>query len=307
MGDADPDAETGADASDGADADSDGADADSDGGASGDVEERRYGDGALLFEHEEQTGIVTLTLNRSDVRNALTADVATGLVDALDDLEGGDARCVVVRGAEGAFSAGGDVNAMMQLQADEWTLDDAVRHVTQNTGRCVQRLAECEFPTVALLDGPAFGAGACLAIACDLQLMSSEARIAFGFRRVGLAVDSGASYLLPRLVGDNVAKELVFTGDTVEPERAAELGLVNHVYDAETFEEEARELVERVASGPTAALRTSKRLLDQGPETSLPAAVANEAAAQAAVFETDDHTEGVYSFVEKRDPEFTGE
>jgi enoyl-CoA hydratase/carnithine racemase len=298
MGDADPDPETGGDASDGENPDA---------VAGADVEERRYGDGALLFEREEGTGIVTLTLNRPDVRNALTADVATGLIDALDDLEGGDARCVVVRGAEGAFSAGGDVNAMMQLQADESSLDDAVRHVTQNTGRCVQRLAECEFPTVALLDGPAFGAGACLAVACDLQLMSSEARMAFGFRRVGLAVDSGASYLLPRLVGDNVAKELVFTGDTVEPDRAAELGLVNHVYDAETFEDEARELVERVADGPTAALRASKRLLDQGPETSLSAAVANEAAAQAAIFETDDHTEGVYSFMEKRDPEFTGE
>jgi enoyl-CoA hydratase/carnithine racemase len=196
---------------------------------------------------------------------------------------------------------------MMELQGGDWSLDDAVRHVTQNTGRSVQRLAECEFPTVALLDGPAFGAGACLAIACDLQLMSSEAKMAFGFRRVGLAVDSGASYLLPRIVGDNVAKELVFTGELVEPDRARELGLVNHVYDAETFDEEAREVVDRIATGPTAALRASKRLLDQGAESSLSAAVANEAAAQAAVFETDDHTEGVYSFMEKRDPEFTGE
>lgn len=266
-----------------------------------------YGDGAVLLDREPATGVVTLTLNRPDMRNALTADVADGLIDALDGLEGGDTRCVVVRGAGGAFCAGGDVNAMMELQGGDWSLDDAVRHVTQNTGRSVQRLAECEFPTVALLDGPAFGAGACLAVACDLQLMSREARIAFGFRRVGLAVDSGASYLLPRIVGDNVAKELVFTGELVEPARARELGLVNHVYDADSFDEEAREVIDRIAEGPTAALRASKRLLDQGAESSLPAAVANEAAAQAAVFETDDHTEGVYSFMEKRDPDFTGE
>jgi enoyl-CoA hydratase/carnithine racemase len=292
-------------------ADSDEQSTDADDAASGDTGEtpptEEYGDGAVLLDREPDTGVVTLTLNRPDMRNALTADVAEGLIGALDDLEGGDTRCVVVRGAGGAFCAGGDVNAMMELQGGDWSLDDAVRHVTQNTGRSVQRLAECEFPTVALLDGPAFGAGACLAIACDLQLMSSEAKMAFGFRRVGLAVDSGASYLLPRIVGDNVAKELVFTGELVEPDRARELGLVNHVYDAETFDEEAREVVDRIATGPTAALRASKRLLDQGTESSLSAAVANEAAAQAAVFETDDHTEGVYSFMEKRDPEFTGE
>jgi enoyl-CoA hydratase/carnithine racemase len=268
---------------------------------------QEYGDGAVLLDREPDTGVVTLTLNRPDMRNALTADVADGLIDALDDLEGGDTRCVVVRGAGGAFCAGGDVNAMLELQGGDWSLDDAVRHVTQNTGRSVQRLTECEFPTVALLDGPAFGAGANLAIACDLQLMSSEAEMAFGFRRVGLAVDSGTSYLLPRIVGDNVAKELVFTGESVDPERAKELGLVNHVYDADSFDEKAREIVDRIAEGPTAALRTSKRLLREGPESSLEAAVANEAFAQAAVFETDDHTEGVYSFMEKRDPEFTGE
>ncbi|MFC5367711.1 enoyl-CoA hydratase/isomerase family protein [Salinirubrum litoreum] len=266
-----------------------------------------YGDGAVLLDRDPDAGVVTLTLNRPDMRNALTADVAAGLIDALDDLEGGDTRCVVVRGAGGAFCAGGDVNAMMELQSGDWSLDDAVRHVTQNTGRSVQRLAECEFPTVALLDGPAFGAGANLAIACDLQLMSRDAKMAFGFRRVGLAVDSGTSYLLPRIVGDNVAKELVFTGESVEPDRAKELGLVNHVYDAESFDAEAREVIDRIAEGPTAALRTSKRLLREGPESSLEAAVANEAFAQAAMFETDDHTEGVYAFMEKRSPEFSGE
>jgi enoyl-CoA hydratase/carnithine racemase len=292
-------------------ADSDEQSTNADDSAGGDTGEtapaEEYGDGTVLLDMEPEAGVATLTLNRPDMRNALTADVADGLIDAIGDLEGGDTRCIVVRGAGGAFCAGGDVNAMMELQGGDWSLDDAVRHITQNTGRSVQRLAECEFPTVALLDGPAFGAGACLAIACDLQLMSSEAQIAFGFRRVGLAVDSGASYLLPRIVGDNVAKELVFTGELVKPERAKDLGLVNHVYDADSFDEEAREIVDRIAEGPTTALRASKRLLDQGTESSLSAAVANEAAAQAAVFETDDHTEGVYSFMEKRDPEFTGE
>lgn len=265
------------------------------------------GSDAVRLDRDEETGVATITLNNPGLRNALTADVADGIVDALDELEGGDTRCVVVTGSEGSFSAGGDVNAMMELESGGWTLDETVRHIIQNTGRCVQRLAECEFPTVAKIEGVAVGAGANLAIACDVQLMSDDARMGFGFRQVGLAVDSGTSYLLPRIVGDNVAKELVFTGELLDAERALELGLVNHVYDEENFDEEFAAFVEKIASGPTVALRTSKRLLDQGWELSLQSAIANEAGAQSAVFETADHTEGVESFMGKRSPDFRGE
>ncbi|WP_224336593.1 enoyl-CoA hydratase/isomerase family protein [Haloprofundus halobius] len=262
---------------------------------------------AVRLDRDEETGVATITLNNPGLRNALTADVADGIVDALDELEGGDTRCVVVTGTEGSFSAGGDVNAMMELQSGGWTLDETVRHIVQNTGRCVQRLAECEFPTVAKIAGVAVGAGANVAIACDVQLMSEEARIGFGFRQVGLAVDSGTSYLLPRIVGDNVAKELVFTGELLDADRALDLGLVNHVYPDGEFDERVDAFVEKIASGPTVALRTSKRLLDQGWELSLSSAIANEAGAQSAVFETADHAEGVESFVGKRSPEFRGE
>ncbi|WP_117591319.1 enoyl-CoA hydratase/isomerase family protein [Haloprofundus halophilus] len=265
------------------------------------------GTDAVLLDRDAETGVATITLNNPGLRNALTVDVADGLIDALDELEGSDARCVVVTGSEGSFSAGGDVNAMMELQSGSWSLDEAVRHIIQNTGRCVQRLAECEFPTVAKIEGVAVGAGANVAIACDVQLMSEEARMGFGFRQVGLAVDSGTSYLLPRLVGDNVAKELVFTGELLDAERALDLGLVNHVYSDEEFDERVDAFVEKIAEGPTVALRTSKRLLDQGWELSLSSAIANEAGAQSAVFETADHTEGVESFMGKRSPDFRGE
>ncbi|QCJ48088.1 enoyl-CoA hydratase/isomerase family protein [Haloprofundus sp. MHR1] len=265
------------------------------------------GTDAVLLDRDAETGVATITLNNPGLRNALTVDVADGLIDALDELEGSDTRCVVVTGSEGSFSAGGDVNAMMELQSGSWSLDEAVRHIIQNTGRCVQRLAECEFPTVAKIEGVAVGAGANVAIACDVQLMSEEARMGFGFRQVGLAVDSGTSYLLPRLVGDNVAKELVFTGELLDAERALDLGLVNHVYSDEEFDERVDAFVEKIAEGPTVALRTSKRLLDQGWELSLSSAIANEAGAQSAVFETTDHTEGVESFMGKRSPDFRGE
>lgn len=263
-----------------------------------------YNDGAVRLEREG--GVATVTLNRPEKRNALSDDVSGGIISAIEELEGTDTRCVVVEGAGGAFSAGGDIDAMFERHEQAAPPDQAVQRIIQRTGRCIQRVAECEFPTVAKVDGAAFGAGANLAVACDIQLLSSEAMVSFGFRQVGLAVDAGTSYLLPRLVGDNVAKQLVFTGELLEAERAVELGVANEVYPAEEFDTHADQVVERIASGPTVALKASKRLLENGRDSSLAAALENEAMAQAYVFETDDHTEGVEAFREKREPEFHG-
>jgi enoyl-CoA hydratase/carnithine racemase len=259
---------------------------------------------AVLVDVEE--GVATLTLNRPSVRNALTEEISAGIIDSLAELEGSDARCLVVEGAGGAFSAGGDVNAMSERLAGEVPLDEAVRHVSQETSRAVKRVAEFDLPTVAKIDGVAFGAGANLAIACDVQLASAESKISFGFRQVGLAVDSGTSYLLPRIVGENTAQELVMTGELVAAERAERLGLFNHVYPDAEFDERADEFVETIATGPTVALRTSKRLVRQGLESSLDQAMENEAAAQAAVFESEDHREGAESFMAGEEPDFEG-
>ena len=264
-------------------------------------------DDAVLLDVEDD--VATITLNRPGMRNALTMEVAAGIVDALDELEGREetsARAVVVEGAEGSFCAGGDVNAMMELQSGGATLAEAVRIVREETGRTIQRVANFHLPIIAKIEGAAFGAGGVLALGCDLQVMHADADISFGFRNVGLAVDSGASYLLPRVVGANLAKELVFTGERVGAERAHDLGLVNRVFADEAFDDEFAEFVERIASGPTVALRESKQLLNQGLESSLEQAVRNEAAAQAAVFETEDHAEGVQAFMEGRWAEFEG-
>lgn len=251
-----------------------------------------------------ESGVVTVTLNRPDVRNALTTDVTAGVRDAFDSLDD-DTRCVVLEGAGDAFCAGGDVDAMLQLGAGEWTTEEAVRHVIDDTAGAVKRVHDCAYPTVAKVDGPAVGAGAALALACDLRVFSAEGRIGFSFERLGLAVDSGVSYLLPREVGAGVAKELVYTGEVLDADRAAELGLANRVF-GDDFEDDFDAFVDDVASGPTAALRTSKRLLRRSFEVSLETAIEHEAAAQGALFETDDHEEGVEAFLERRDPEFVG-
>lgn len=253
-------------------------------------------------------GVATLTLNRPDRRNALSREVSSGIVDAVEEIEAHpEARAAVVTGAGGAFCAGGDVNAMVQRLAGEIPLHEAVRHIKQDTARAIQRVRELHLPTVAKVDGPAFGAGANLAIACDCLVASSDAKISFGFRQVGLAVDSGTSYLLPRIVGENTAKELVFTGELLDAAEAEDLGIFNHVYDADEFEERADEFVATIAEGPSVALRASKQLVNQGLESSFQQAIENEATAQAAVFETDDHREGAEAFMEGRDPEFEGE
>lgn len=255
-----------------------------------------------------EDGVATLRLERPDQRNALTHEMSAEIIGAMNDLEENDeARVLVVTGSEGSFSAGGDINAMLTRMTGDVPLAEAVRRIQQETSRAVRRVHEFHLPTVAKVDGVAFGAGANLALACDCIIASESSKISFGFKQVGLAIDSGTSYLLPRIVGENVAKELVFTGELVDPERAEDLGLFNHVYPDDEFEKRAIEFVESIASGPTIALETSKRLLSQGAGKSLKQAQDDEASAQAAVFETDDHREGAEAFMESRDPDFQGE
>ncbi|NEU57765.1 enoyl-CoA hydratase/isomerase family protein [Halorussus sp. MSC15.2] len=253
-----------------------------------------------------EDGVATITLNRPDRRNALSEEISAGIRDALADIADADARCVVVEGAGGAFSAGGDIDAMRERFESDESIDEQVRRLERTTSETVARLATFPLPTIAKIDGAAFGAGANLAIACDVQLASDDATVGFGFRQVGLSIDAGTSYLLPRLVGENVAKELVFTGELLDAERALDLGLVNHVYPSEEFEERADAFVERVATGPTVALRHAKRLLGEGLDKSIDRAMSDEATAQGIVFGTDDHEEGVRAFLEDREPEFEG-
>ena len=251
-------------------------------------------------------GVTTVTLDHPDMRNALTSDVATDLIAAMDQIPD-EARCVVLAGNGPTFCAGGDINAMVEGLESEAPAHDRVNRIVEETAGAVRAVATCDLPTVAKIHGPAYGAGGALAIACDVLLGSESASISFGFRQVGLNVDSGASHLLPRMVGANVAKELLLTGELIDAERAEDVGLFNHVYGDDEFEERADDLVERIATGPTVALVQSKRLVDQGLTSSLDEAIENEAAAQIISASADDHEEGVRAFMDRSDPEFDGE
>lgn len=259
---------------------------------------------SVLLEVED--GVATVTLNEPERRNAFSAAIQSGIREALEEVEGReDARVVVFEGAGEAFSAGGDIEKMQEWLEDGTPPAERAREIEAGMS-LMQRVDEFPLYTVAKVDGPAVGAGAVLSLACDIQVASDRSVVGFVFRNVGLAVDNGASYFLPRVVGDNVAKELAATGELVGAERAADLGLLNHVYPTEEFEAEADALVEEIATGPTVALRHTKRLIDRGHDADLEDALADEAIAQAAVMETDDHREGVEAFLEKREPAFEG-
>lgn len=250
-------------------------------------------------------GIARLRLNQPERRNAWSPALLDGLAEGMDTVESSDARCLVLEAAGEAFCAGGDIEMMAGW--GETAFEDRLGRADRVHREVVSRLVRFPLPTVAKVDGAAFGGGATLALACDLQVASTDARFSFAFRRVGLCVDSGTSYVLVRQVGENTAKELVYTGRVVDGESAGAMGLVTAVHHPESFEAEAESLVRELATGPTVALRHDKRLLTGATERTLTETLDAEAMAMARVAATADHAEGVAAFREGREPTFTGE
>jgi enoyl-CoA hydratase/carnithine racemase len=249
--------------------------------------------------------VATVRLNQPEKSNPLNTASATGLKAAFDDIADRDVRCVVIEGTGAAFSAGGDVSVMQEdLDPDRSPARrlETIEHVSG----AVRTVGECPVPVVAKIDGPAVGAGASLAVACDVQVASDRSSVGFVFRNVGLTLDSATSYYLTRLVGLNIAKDLLFRGEILGAEEAADLGLLTHVYPTADFDERAQEYVREIATGPTVALEQSKRLLDSARGKSLKETWADEALAQNQVVESDDFQEGVNAFLESREPEFDG-
>lgn len=249
----------------------------------------------------------TITLTNPALRNALTLEMATELTETLDEVESSDARCLVVQGSEGNFCAGGDIKSMLESLSDDRDVGTLIEEAALPVNRSVQHVYECSIPTVARVDGPAYGAGATLALACDVVLASERSEFSFGFRRIGLSVDSGTSYLLPRAVGQKQAMDLVYTGDVVGADRAEELGLVSRVFPDDEFDERAREIVETVTTGPTVALSHSKELLQHGGDRTFDEAIEAETDGLRASFRSEDFETGVTAFVNKQTPEFDGE
>lgn len=264
-------------------------------------------DDAVLFDLTDN--VATITLNRPDKLNALSEGIKDGLEAAMDRIEGNEeVRCVVLEGEGRAFSAGGDVSSQQDRLEGEQppTPFERANQLERDCERIAVRLYNLHVPTVAKIDGYCVGAGMGLAFACDLHLASERSQFGLAFRNVGLALDFGVSFFIPRQIGLNKAKELAITGEMISADRAEELGLLNHVYPDDEFEDRVDDFVRQIADGPTVAVGYSARHMDRAVGMSLREAIEMEANAQTAVFQTEDHAEGVASFHEDREANFQG-
>jgi len=226
------------------------------------------------------------------------------IVQALDEIEADPAaRVVIVTGSGGHFCSGGDLRSMSEkrLTAAEG------RARVEVLNRMVRRLVDFPRPTIAMVDGVAAGAGANLALCCDLIVASDRARFGELFWKVGLVPDGGGTWLLPRAVGLARAKELMFTADQIDAAEAYRIGLVNRVVPAAELPATTRALAERIAAGPPAVLRMVKHLVNRAAASDLSTALDLEAFAQGQALVGPDHQEGLRAFFEKRPPRFGDE
>jgi enoyl-CoA hydratase/carnithine racemase len=258
------------------------------------------------FRWQMRGEVAVITLDRPEKKNPLTFDSYAELRDtfrALADCP--DVKAVVLTGAGGNFCSGGDV---LEIIAPLTERDmKGLLAFTRMTGDVVKAIRACPQPVIAAVDGVCVGAGACLAIASDLRLATPEAKTAFLFVRVGLAgCDMGACALLPRIIGQGRAAELLFTGRSISGEEAHRWGLFNRLCPRERLLEEALDLAAKLAAGPTFAHMMTKTMLNQEWDMSIEAAIEAEAQAQAICMQTEDFRRAYRAFVEKRSPEFEG-
>jgi 2-(1,2-epoxy-1,2-dihydrophenyl)acetyl-CoA isomerase len=257
----------------------------------------------VLVDVDPEARVATITLNRPDALNALTVPMKVDLLAALRRLERDDTvRAVILTGAGRAFCAGQDLRE--RLEPDAAPLGVEVR---QRYNPIILLMRNLPKPIVGAINGVAAGAGASLALACDIRVASEAASLALAFGRVGLVPDSGATWLLPRLVGAARAAELALLGDALSAADAARLGLFGRVVAPDALASEASSVAARLAAGAPRAIALTKRALNASWERDLETAVEYEAHLQDMAGRTKDHAEGLAAFLEKRPPNFTGE
>jgi 2-(1,2-epoxy-1,2-dihydrophenyl)acetyl-CoA isomerase len=255
--------------------------------------------------HATAGQVLSITLNRPETLNALTPDQRDEVVQLLSKAsETADVRAVVITGTGRGFCAGADLRGA--ASTDERSVGDVARTLRTGAQRLIAAVLDCEKPVIAAVNGTAAGLGAQLALACDLVLAAESARFIEVFVRRGLVPDGGGAYLLPRLIGPQRAKELMFFGDALTATDAERLGLVNRVVPDGELENTARAWAERLAVGPTRALALTKQLVNASLDTDRATAFAAEAAAQEINMTTADAQEGVRSFVERRKATYKG-
>ena len=256
---------------------------------------------SILLRIENNIGYITL--NRPEVFNSFNREMALLMQDTLDVCaKDAEVRAIVITGSGKAFCAGQDLKEVTTPE-----LNPGFRKILdEHYNPIIQKIRTIEKPIVAAVNGVAAGAGANIALACDIVVATDHASFIQAFSKIGLVPDSAGTFFLPRLIGFQKATALMMLGDKVTAEEALNLGMIYKIFPVSLFEEEVQTLVTTLASMPTLALGLTKRLLNQSLNNNLEQQLALESDLQIQASSSNDYNEGVTAFIEKRKPEFKG-
>jgi 2-(1,2-epoxy-1,2-dihydrophenyl)acetyl-CoA isomerase len=253
-----------------------------------------------VVETSRDGGVLTITLNRPDVLNALNADVHDGLHSALQDASAADVRAVVITGAGRGFCVGQDLTEFREAPGDIRQRLESTYHPN------IRAIRELEKPVIAAVNGVAAGAGLSFACACDIRIAADEATFIPAFINIGLIPDSSGTYFVTRILGPARTFEWFVTSRRLTAAEAHGWGLVSEVVETDTLHPRVAELAGELAAAPTRAIGMTKRLVDHAWTATLNEQLEREAESQAAATQTEDFREGVAAFLEKRAPNFRG-
>jgi len=256
------------------------------------------------FDVQHDDGIAQITIESESPMNSLNDTLVSELMRlATDCNEDDDVRCLVLRGSDGVFSAGGNISSFEQ---DQSAAAAELRRGASALHNVITQLRQGETPIVTGINGPAVGAGFSLALLGDITVMHENSYLQYGYTGIGLTGDGSSTFYLPRIVGLQEAKRIALLNERISPSEADELGLVTEVTSDEDFDDRLAEIASEIAEGPTKALGRIARLFDETYARQLPDQLAAETEQMAATARTDDYLEGVSAFADDRDPEFTG-
>ena len=255
---------------------------------------------SILFEIKNSVGIITL--NRPDKLNSFNREMALLMQEKLDECKSNEVRCVYITGAGKGFSAGQDLSEVVDTNGP-----GMARILSEHYNPIIERIRRLEKPVVAAINGVAAGAGANIALVCDIVVAAASASFIQAFSKIGLIPDSSGTFVLPRLIGWQKASALMMLGEKVPAEEAERIGMIYKVFPDETFTENSMSIASYLSQMPTKGLAFTKQLLGHSSRSSLEEQLQDEDIYQQRAAGTKDFEEGVKAFLEKRIPKFTGE
>jgi 2-(1,2-epoxy-1,2-dihydrophenyl)acetyl-CoA isomerase len=253
----------------------------------------------ILFEIIE--GVAKITFNRPDKFHSVIRELALELQEALDKCKDGKIRAVMITASGKAFCAGQDL-----AEATGPNAPNISKIIQEHYNPIIQRIRNLEKPVIAAVNGVAAGAGASIALCCDIVVAKESASFIQAFSKIGLIPDSGATYFLPRLIGSQRAAAIMMTADPISAKEAEKIGMIYSSFADDTFEAESWKLVSKLANMPTKGLALTKKLLNASHNNNLDEQLTIEEDFQKIAAETEDFKEGVNAFLEKRKPNFKG-